>query len=112
MKDINDSMNKSPIYEAVKCPRCGSTHIEFITEYHKHIWLRLLVLILGAVCIIFAIRYSISFIRFENGNFDDLRVVIIVGVFYIIFQLAIWIGESKTHVQGICRDCGNIWLLN
>ncbi len=108
MKDISENPLEG---RPVICPKCGSVHIEFVTEYHKCIWLRLLVSILVILMGYFLLNYITSAINGANG-YDYLRGLIIVAIFYIIFQLSVWLTESKTHVQGVCRDCGNIWLLN
>lgn len=104
-------MNNNQVYGPVKCPHCGSTHIEFVTEYHKCIWLRLLVAILVVIMSIFLVRYLIAEIGGADSS-DEMQRLVIFAVLYVLFQLAVWITESKTHIQGICRDCGNIWLLN
>ena len=39
-----------------------------------------------------------------------ILVVLLIGNF--ILDIIIYVTESKTHVQAICRDCGEIWLLN
>lgn len=106
-----EEINTNPEYKPITCPRCGSRSIEFVTEYHKYIWLRLLSLILGSVCAFFALKYIFG-IFFNAANNYDIAYSITVGVFYFTFQLLVWLGESKTHVQGVCRDCGNIWLLD
>lgn len=111
MQDSNKQMNTNPTYGGIRCPRCGSSNLEFVTEYHKCIWLRIVVTILVVLLGVFVVRYLTASISGRNGA-DDMRAILIIAVFYILFQLSVWLTESKTHVQGICRDCGNIWLLN
>ena len=55
VNNSTDEENKQTI--AVRCPRCGSLHIEFVTEYHKCVWLRLIASALIILIGIFAISY-------------------------------------------------------
>ena len=96
---------------AVRCPRCGSLHIEFVTEYHKCVWLRLIASALIILIGIFAISYlADTILGIEEKG--DMILLIFTTMSYLLIQVAVYYTESKTHVQGICRDCGNIWLLN
>ena len=95
-----------PAYRPVVCPRCGSAHFEFITEYHKRIGLRVVSAFLLAVCIMLAV---ISFMD-PDINIPPALIAVFL-VCYLMFQIAVWTGESRTHVQGVCRDCGFIWLI-
>lgn len=42
----------------------------------------------------------------------SIIAIVIPVIFYYLVKLAIYGIESKTHVQAICKDCGNLWLLN
>lgn len=108
---MEEELKTNPQYTPVTCPRCGSQRIEFITEYHRYIGIRALAGVAGIIFLIFLIRCIGSSFQVQI-NISDLAGAIVSAVFYGIFQLAVWLGESKTHVQGICRDCGNIWLLD
>ena len=96
-----------PAYRPVVCPQCGSVHFEFVTEYHKCIGLRVIAALLLAVCIMLAV---ISFMV-SDVNIPPALIAVFL-VCYLLFQVAVWTGESRTHVQGVCRDCGFIWLIN
>ena len=144
-------MSTTPIF----CPHCRSLNIEFVTEYHQAIGLRILkkLIIFGmfVVGFVFAINLLPSlfpdtdksntnqtenvFVLEENipsSEFPQptayisqeadnptpskeslylfILVVLLIGNF--ILDIIIYVTESKTHVQAICRDCGEIWLLN
>ncbi len=123
--------------KAITCPRCGSTSVEFITEYHKCIWLKFF----RNLCLITAIALFVLFLvlSLDNMKFDFATIVRAVGdattdirkvydrdgsvdIFLYIsaalvvvsfaMQTVVYFAERRTHVQGICRDCGNIWRLN
>lgn len=144
-------MSNNPIF----CPNCRSLNVEFVTEYHHVIGLRILkkLLIIGMFVagFLFAINLLPSlfpdtdksntnqtenvFVLEENVPSSELPqptayisqetdnptpskeslylfilVVLLIGNF--ILDIIIYVTESKTHVQAICRDCGEIWLLN
>ena len=144
-------MSNNPIF----CPNCRSLNVEFVTEYHHAIGLRILkkLLIIGMFVagFLFAINLLPSllpdthksntnqtenvFVLEENVPSSELPqptayisqetdnptpskeslylfilVVLLIGNF--ILDIIIYVTESKTHVQAICRDCGEIWLLN
>lgn len=109
VNNSTDEENKQTI--AVRCPRCGSLHIEFVTEYHKCVWLRLIASALIVLIGIFAISYlADTILGIEDKG--DMILLIFTTMSYLLIQVAVYYTESKTHVQGVCRDCGNIWLLN
>lgn len=89
----------------LRCPKCGSAEIEFITEYHRCIIARIIsYFLLAAACILIYLGLW--------KNKDVLAWVVFCVIFYVLLSIAILFEESKTHAQGICRACGNIWLLN
>ncbi len=96
-----------PVYRPVVCPRCGSVHLEFVSECHKSIGLRVISVILLAVCIMLAV----ASIATPDAIFPPELIAVFIA-FYLLFQIAAWARESRTHVQGVCRDCGFIWLLD
>lgn len=96
------------------CPVCGNVHLAFVTEYHKAIFLRIIRLILTLfTLVLFCSDCYTALIKHEQSSFESLSVVLIILIIAITilscFVIAI---ESKTHVQAICKDCGNLWLLN
>ena len=142
-------MSNNPIF----CPNCRSLNVEFVTEYHHAIGLRILkkLLIIGMFVagFLFAINLLPSlfpdtdksntnqtknifvleedapssafpqptaFISQESNTpskeslYFFILIVLLIGNF--ILDIIIYVTESKTHVQAICRDCGEIWLLN
>lgn len=109
---MKGEFNTNPKYTAVVCPQCGSKNIEFVTEYHKCILARILSALFFVMAIIaayFEITDLIS--NFESNGVSTFTLILSVFA-YFITQCYIVFVESKTHVQGVCRDCGNIWLIN
>lgn len=106
-QELQDMQTVQPIL----CPHCGSKNIEFITEYHKFIALRIFSIIVAAV-FFFSLIAFLDFHRDTDKFNTAFYFMVASGILYCILLLFVWLGESKTHVQGICRDCGNIWLLN
>ena len=142
-------MSNNPIF----CPNRRSLNVEFVTEYHHAIGLRILkkLLIIGMFVagFLFAINLLPSlFPDTDKSNTNQTKnifvleedapssafpqptasisqesntpskeslyffilIVLLIGNF--ILDIIIYVTESKTHVQAICRDCGEIWLLN
>lgn len=94
--------NFTPIF----CSRCGSLNLAFVTEYHKAIGLKILCLLL-ALGIIGSIVGAILA--------KEITILIVTFILFFIWlacQIIVYDIESKTHVQCICRDCGNVWLHN
>lgn len=112
-----ENFNVKPI----TCPICGSRELAFVTEYHKAIGLKIFLGFLKAALFLTWIGVIFSF--FENpatGFSKELRLtgnVIVPISIAILLLMAIVKGiiisvESKTHVQSICKNCGNLWLLD
>ena len=110
MENISDSKNNST-YGQIRCPHCGSSYIEFVTEYHKCVAMRVLCIIFAVIFVFVFVSHLFSMPTGENREVS-ISLMCISGFFFAAFMIAIWIKESKTHVQGVCRDCGHIWLLN
>lgn len=101
------SENAPHPYQPIVCPICGSVSLAFVTNAHKAIAAKI-----GALVSLFFFVYF-SFIAITNSNQnEDFGKAVIAFVVYAVFQIYIFITESTTHVQAICRDCGHIWLLN
>lgn len=104
----------APKLQPIKCPICGSVELAFVTEYHRAIGTKIVSLILFLIATAALISAVISMITKAQTEMDGATLsIIIIGYVMALFCKSIaYITESKTHVQGICRDCGNIWLLN
>ena len=98
-------------YGQITCPRCGSTHIAFVTEYHKANLAKLfLVILLSVMAILISVAAAN---KFADGTGAGCTIVAaILGVISLGLLFHIFFEESKTHVQAICRNCGKLWLLN
>ena len=111
-----DSYDKKPQrkvdpkrYNPIHCHLCGSENIEFVAEYHKAVFLR----ILASVSILLAVIFSIDIISdiFHLKEHLNTAPIIISLVAYVILKSIIYFVENRTHIKAICRDCGNIWVL-
>lgn len=108
----NPEMNTNPNYTPITCPNCGSREIAFVTEYHKCIVARIICAILT---VLFFIIFFMNLQDVLKGitPSDGTKVITILSAFLSVCMLiGIFITESKTHVQAICKNCGNLWLLN
>ncbi len=109
-----EEMKTNPQYKAIVCPNCGSKQIEFVTEYHKCIIARILSSLFLVICVISAV-YVIknSLIVVDDPGSGASTLWLILSLFAVFAtQCYIIYNESKTHIQAVCRDCGNIWFLN
>ena len=96
--------------QPITCPRCGSRSLAFVTEYHKEIFLKIAQMICTVLLIVIAVS-DIDYLFSEHPERlveETIPLIIFIGLFSIARHLI----ESKTHVQAICKDCGNLWLLN
>ena len=94
----------------IACPRCGSRELAFVTEYHKSIFLRILERILLVILLFVAISNFHYLFTTEYERFSDS--ILFVFICFAISSVIRFLIESKTHVQVICKDCSNLWLLN
>jgi len=104
-------MNTNTNYKPITCPICGSKEIAFIPEFHKCILLR----IIRTVLIIALITISIFYLPHIFANKTNQTLIIIEIVVLLVFlgiDALIKINEEKSHIKGICRNCGNIWLID
>ena len=106
------------------CPHCGNPEPVYITEYHKEIFLRmfcsllnvimwfLFLLFIGNTIESFDEIFNVISLIFNGKMPSELNLLLVLWLLKIFFKCIIMYRESKTHVQAICRTCGNIWLLN
>ena len=94
---------EKPIRRNLRCPHCGGDDLAFVTEYHKAYGWRLLESIFLILSIVFAI---VGFLKKALGA----EVIPFLVLWFICHAIRSYV-ESKTHVQAICRVCGNYWLL-
>ena len=87
----------------ITCPRCHSRELAFVTEYHKAIGTRIVFFFLLAITL---------FCFFSSLQEGGLVVAIVLGLVAFVVYICVLLEESKTHVQGICKNCGHLWLLN
>ena len=105
-----------PQIQPITCPRCGSRELAFVTEYHKALFAKALSVVL-ILCIVFTFLFQ----DFENifyiidnskKNSPNILPYIIYIIFLAFIKIFEYITESRTHIQVICKDCGNQWLFN
>lgn len=114
MKDEEKTQDLPTQVKPITCPRCGSTELAFVTHYKKELLLRIACLICAIISLfIFITNIAPSvFIPSSSLAPKDTISFFIFAVFAIIFWIGILLRESETHVQAVCKNCGNIWLLN
>lgn len=107
--DYHKRPNEIPI-KPIVCPRCKNKDITIITEYHKSLFCR----IIKAICLIALVTLAIYYffeMRDKNKQLP-IPIIIILAVAYVTAECVQQYMESKTHIQCICKDCGNYWLHN
>ena len=106
-----------PAVTLITCPKCGSRHLAFVTEYHKAIWCRLFAILFKAMIILLLFESAVIYIGEiltleSHPEFKNLPSLVTLGLLYGSFFLFYILIESKTHIQAICKDCGHYWLMN
>lgn len=108
-KEKKPKMKELPQRAPIVCSVCGSKEIAIIAEIHKCIFARIVAGLLLTVAIV------IAFIGFKNtltGGRINLILVIIFAALSFVVYISVWIQESRSHSKAICRDCGNIWMID
>ena len=98
-------------HQPLCCPKCLSTKIEFLTESHKAIIERIIYSILNGVIYLIALLAIIETIKYAKISNAIVGIVFLMIIQFFI-KVSIIRQESKTHIQIICRNCGNYWLHN
>ena len=105
--------------ERIICPICKSPSVAFVTEYHKAIGWRVFLFIVNFIFTIILIAAIADVVNVEDLEnplkefFHNISPILTIYVIlFLVSKFNISLQESQTHVQAICRDCGNLWLLN
>lgn len=105
----------------IACPYCKSREIAFVTEYHKATGWRILATIVKYAIIIILITsipdllsdliayMNSPYNRTPDYKFNSSGLIFFI-VTYLMAKIAINLTESRTHVECICKDCGQVWL--
>ena len=101
-------LEEKPIRRNLRCPHCKSDDLAFVTEYHQANALRFFEMLCIAI-LIFTVISNLPDLSKINSM---LSVLLLTSISWLIFHAARCFVESKTHVQAICRVCGELWLLN
>lgn len=106
----NENQAISPKIVPITCPVCGSKNLVFVTEYHKAFGLKIVEIILVAFFLAYFVIATIP--ELIRGSFAPDLIIILLPILMISFRIMIVCIENRTHVKVICKDCGNIWLLD
>ena len=104
------------VVRAVRCPNCGHSHLAFVTEYHKSVFGRLFARIFLAIVIFLlfdcGITYLGELLTESDPEVQNIGALLVFTLLYVCCTIVYNAIESKTHIQAICKDCGNHWLMN
>lgn len=125
-------LEEKPIRRNLRCPHCHCDDLAFVTEYHKADFARFLRFLVRVALFFFISSFLAHIATVLEQNITQaffalfganvaaeqikfnfyLPFIIMLGL--ISFSLSCYIAytERRTHVQAICRVCGNLWLLN
>ena len=131
---------EKPVRRNLRCPHCHLDDLAFVAEYHKAYFLRFIRSVITFFLWLFVIllfasalgELGVFILKLFHGLFNSLNVPLfdsaanapiiqsgffstLIIMFYLVRSTLsgyITYIESKTHVQAICRVCGNLWLLN
>lgn len=117
---VEDQIPQDNEYRPIKCPRCKSKDLRYITEYHKCIWLlpikKTLEIILVVAFFITLLPTLTSLFAGTEIQLDILMqallgngVLVVTLILYLVIITFIFITESRTHVKCICPHCGMTW---
>ncbi len=122
---------EKPIRRNLRCPHCHCDDLAFVTEYHKADFARSCRFFVRVLLLFFIFAFLAhleavlaknmiqaffalfdSNISTEQVQYGFIPIIIVLGI--ISFSLSCYIAyvERRTHVQAICRVCGELWLLN
>lgn len=99
------------------CPVCGKQELAYVPEYHKCVGTRIaigLFKLLAWGCFILTIIRTLNGITI--GEAMEIDTEFLPGIFIFLSAALILKGfvfdeESRTHIQGICKNCGHIWFI-
>ena len=105
------------VVRAVRCPNCGHSHLAFVTEYHKSVFGRLFATIFLAITIFLLFDCGITYLGEvlelkSDPEIENVGTMVVFALLYVCCTIVYNAIESKTHIQAICKDCGNHWLMN
>ena len=125
-------LEEKPIRRNLRCPHCKGDDLAFVTEYHRADLARSCRFFVRVLLVFFILAFlthletvlaknmvQAFFALFDSNTSTEqvqygtfIPIIIIFGI--ISFSLSCYIAyvERRTHVQAICRVCGNLWLLN
>lgn len=105
-----------PVVHTLRCPHCCGNNLAFITEYHKSVFGRLFARIFLAIVIFLlfdsGITYLGELLTESDPEFQNIGALLVFALLYVCSTIIYSVTESKTHIQAICKDCGNHWLMN
>ena len=99
-------LQEQPQRRNLRCPHCHFDDLAFVTEYHRARLLRFLEIVFLFISVAVL---TVNIVDIKASYLEVLPVPAILWLFFYIIRCNV---ESKTHVQAICRVCGEIWLLN
>ena len=105
----------------ISCPYCKSREIAFVTEYHKAIIWRIIATVIKLIITLIIVTsipdlfsdllayINSPYNRTPDYKFDYNGILFLING-YVITKIIIHIIEARTHVECICKDCGQVWL--
>lgn len=115
--------NRYTTHRLMCCPHCGNPEPVYVTEYHKEFRLRTLCSLLNMTMIILCLSFfsktvtsleeifKVIVVLFSGSIPIEIMILLFLMITKMVLKGIITYIESKTHVQAICRCCGNMWLL-
>lgn len=115
--NISQQENSAPqqmqtVGKPICCPQCGSRNLAFVGEYHKCLGLRIASYIILGFLAVLCYGHLWDFVRGVGSDTMHTFFTACFAIAFIVLQIIILVNESKTHAKAICRDCGQIWLLD
>ena len=125
-------LEEKPIRRNLRCPHCHCDDLAFVTEYHKADLARFLRFLVRVALFFFICLFLLhiatilgknttqTFFSLFSSNVITEQIqfgsyvpfIIIFGLISFLLSSYITYTERRTHVQAICRVCGELWLLN
>ncbi len=105
-----NNANEPNKIKPIICPICGNTELSFVTEKNKNI---LIISLKTISIIVLFITCLVNFNQIINNNINSGTIIAItLSLFLFLICAIISTFFEHNNIKAICKNCGNIWLID